>query len=289
MTTEQRYLFVSDPELRGSHLARFRLPWSPPGLEECALFAAAFERPRSNPIRCFDGVVLAYRDDLRGGWHVVPEGTRYVAVRGIKARQRCAPFSSIARGHAVLDIARRMHEGKDVARLWAWYEHGEADRDDPDGWCILDLHDLGSLPVAQRPRLEPADPPSLSSSVGTRTDLTIEDMANAFRRFKDLNLTHVRQYASRVHIDEDNGQAFSWQREAVAPTDAEVVKAWEAYMLEREAAINAGHPLFDVGQLVVVGTWTEYQVARARELKRLHVEARERERLAVVVEDQYEP
>lgn len=70
-----------------------------------------------------------YRDDLRKGWHVVPEGVRYVAVKGVKAGQK-----------------QRLYANESIA-LWCLAQYPETPatlhvKDEPDLWAVLDLHDL---------------------------------------------------------------------------------------------------------------------------------------------------
>lgn len=150
-----------------------------------------------------------YRDDLRKGWHVVPEVVRYVAVKGIVAGQRCLVATSmeaVARG-----LIAPLHEHNDKSRYcWAVARSSTEDK-----WTVLDLHDLGDhrdKHVWQRDcayrrhvctcgnEWEDTQPigtfanqacneafakdvlGSLSSSIGTRTDLTIDDVREALRK-----------------------------------------------------------------------------------------------------------
>lgn len=121
MTTEQRYTFYSDDDRgRGKFCP---IPWQfdQPCLRPHQVSThIRHERVRGNDI---------YRDDLRNGWHVVPEGVRYVAVKGIVAGQM-----------------RKWAGNASEAQVFARSETVPLtfDRNDhPDCWCVIDLHDLG--------------------------------------------------------------------------------------------------------------------------------------------------
>lgn len=129
MSADQRYAFYSDADM--SEARHLDIPWERE--RELRLYPAAFRTGWTD----FDDMRgRIYRDDLRNGWHVVPEGVRYVAVKGVKAGQRVAPFGSGAKTacHEAVEF------GDDhCARLWK----ETADHDDSDRWAVLDLHDLG--------------------------------------------------------------------------------------------------------------------------------------------------
>jgi hypothetical protein len=80
----------------------------------------------------------AYRDDLRNGWHVVPEDVRYVGVSGAVEGQRCAPFSC---GYNAARAATRLNAGSESASLIAWHVPEWSKLDDDIG-SVLYLHDL---------------------------------------------------------------------------------------------------------------------------------------------------
>ena len=76
-----------------------------------------------------------YRDDLRKGWHVVPEGVRYVAVQGVKAGQSCYRFVDEHGARMAVDMWNKADPDKRPR-----FTPKEADY---SGWTVLDLHDLG--------------------------------------------------------------------------------------------------------------------------------------------------
>jgi hypothetical protein len=80
-----------------------------------------------------------HRDNLRGGWFVAKEGTRYIAVRGVKAGQCVAVWGTGATDEedAKGDTAS-LNEGRVAHDDLCWSQPG----DDPRCWAILDLHDL---------------------------------------------------------------------------------------------------------------------------------------------------
>lgn len=81
--------------------------------------------------------VTVYRDDLRHGWHVVPAGVRYVAVRGAVAGQWASPVSDNSAAIAAGDI-----DGFNSGMFGR--EHGDVyTLAHPDWLVIIDLHNLG--------------------------------------------------------------------------------------------------------------------------------------------------
>src|SRR5688572_11194813 len=111
--SEQRYLFYSDGD-RGPCF----FPWYPTLLQLAPRWFRGNDKgggrvevgSYSWPADDIPPTEV-YRDNLRNGWHVVPEGVRYVAVKGIKAGQRVAACSSEA-------IARMLQQQPQNAASW---------------------------------------------------------------------------------------------------------------------------------------------------------------------------
>jgi hypothetical protein len=126
--SEQRYVWYPDASIN----QWAKVPWA----EETEF--ALHDPSRDSRSQEFDWGV-AWRDDLRKGWHVVPEGVRYVGVSGAVEGQHCAPFGC---GFNAVRAAARLNAGIESASLMAWHVPEWSKLDDSVG-SVLDLHDLG--------------------------------------------------------------------------------------------------------------------------------------------------
>lgn len=145
MTTEQRYLFYSANDMHcartiGPHaLCITRDTWSAESDAEAEERGWFKWEPRQHSTAICG--LRIYRDDLRGGWHCVPEGVRYVAVKGWPAGARhCGYFlggeAHAQRAAALWNAPGYVYDGStDVIR------HHDASE---GNWCVLDLHDLAA-------------------------------------------------------------------------------------------------------------------------------------------------
>jgi hypothetical protein len=128
--SEQRYVWYPDASIN----QWAKVPWAKEKDTEFALHEPA----RDSRSQEFDWGV-AWRDDLRKGWHVVPMGARYVGVSGAVEGQNCAPFGC---GFNAVRAAARLNAGIESASLMAWHVPEWSKLDDSVG-SVLDLHDLG--------------------------------------------------------------------------------------------------------------------------------------------------
>jgi hypothetical protein len=132
MSNEQRYLFVTLDGVPAPEL-HVPIPWMN------GYGPMRIKRHDRDVSVTKDGVTFkAWRDDLRKGWHVVPEGVRYVGVSGAVAGQNCAPFGC---GFNASRAAARLNAGTESASLIAWHVPEWSKMDDTVG-SVLDLHDL---------------------------------------------------------------------------------------------------------------------------------------------------
>lgn len=123
--TEQRYAFVEFPP-PSAKWVQWAIPWVPAEADGTMPYISI---PTSLTRDSWSAYKIeAFRDDLRNGWHVVPEGVRYVATKGIKAGQMRQWVGNADEAQAVASSGT---------------VHLTFDRNDhPDCWCVLDLHDL---------------------------------------------------------------------------------------------------------------------------------------------------
>jgi hypothetical protein len=188
MSNEQKYVWCAfDDDGPKS------LPWARPSpIGTCVGFTRDTLNPtaKMQPLQgAWETYAIAYRDDLRGGWHIVPEGVRYAAVKGVKAGQRVACFGNTeiseraAKGwtQRLLDRKRGADEG-----TWEVVKY-----DGSDAWCVLDLHDLAdhrAKPDAPRYIVKPAS--EMAEGEPCRARRTAADVA------RKSNATRIAEIAA---------------------------------------------------------------------------------------------
>jgi hypothetical protein len=263
--SEQRYLFYSDAD---THCQRDIGPDSIviSTAGEWCVDPGAAKRGHFDWSPCKDmGATLhglrIYRDDLRKGWHCVPEGVRYVAVKGIKAGQ----WTWGGGQRLTTSMEDALFSASEYNKCRRWRESGSIKRFDGDDWCVLDLHDLADH--RQRKHACSCDLPHCPTCGEHTCD-------------------HRKPTGATRPADER-------LKRMSAPTDAEIMEKWESSLMGME---KAGTDPYEIMLARTAGlcwtlhgeehqsSWAEYQAARSRELKRRQEDAREKERRRVVCE-----